>query len=104
METRQTATVVKHTGSHYQLSELPKWELFSAVIKGKLRLKGFNSTNPIAVGDIVDTDAKIGVSGTNVKDTNSGIHVHLEILHNGKHINPKDAIGKETSELASVVK
>jgi ribosome biogenesis GTPase len=54
METRQTAIVVKHTGSHYQLSELPKWELFSAVIKGKLRLKGFNSTNPIAVGDVVE--------------------------------------------------
>lgn len=51
---KKTATVVKHTGSHYQLSELPQWELFSAVIKGKLRLKGFNSTNPIAVGDVVE--------------------------------------------------
>lgn len=49
-----TATVVKHTGSHYLLSQLPNWELFPAVIKGKLRLKGFNSTNPIAVGDIVE--------------------------------------------------
>ncbi len=48
------ATVVKHTGSHYQLAQLPSWELFSAVIKGKLRLKDFNSTNPIAVGDIVE--------------------------------------------------
>ncbi len=48
------ATVVKHTGSHYLLSKLPQWELFPAVIKGKLRLKGFNSTNPIAVGDIVE--------------------------------------------------
>ncbi len=54
MDNKQTATVVKHTGSHYQLSKLPNWELFPAVIKGKLRLKGFNSTNPIAVGDIVE--------------------------------------------------
>lgn len=48
------ATVVKHTGSHYMLSQLPQWTLFPAVIKGKLRLKGFNSTNPIAVGDLVE--------------------------------------------------
>lgn len=48
------ATVVKHTGSHYLLSQLPAWELFPAVIKGKLRLKEFNSTNPVAVGDMVE--------------------------------------------------
>lgn len=53
MNTANKATVVKHTGSHYLLSKLPQWELFPAVIKGKLRLKGFNSTNPIAVGDVV---------------------------------------------------
>ena len=58
----------------------------------------------VAVGDIVNCDAKIGVSGTNVNDTGAGIHVHLEVLCNGKPMNPKDAIGKETSELASVVK
>lgn len=54
MEKKNIATVVKHTGSHYLLSQLPQWELFPAVIKGKLRLKGFNSTNPIAVGDLVE--------------------------------------------------
>ena len=54
MDTANKATVVKHTGSHYLLSKLPQWELFPAVIKGKLRLKGFNSTNPIAVGDVVE--------------------------------------------------
>ena len=54
MDTANKATVVKHTGSHYLLSKLPQWELFPAVIKGKLRLKGFNSTNPIAVGDMVE--------------------------------------------------
>ena len=49
-----TATVVKHTGSHYLLSELPAWNLFPAVIRGKIRLKGSSSTNPVAVGDLVD--------------------------------------------------
>ena len=62
------------------------------------------SSVTVVVGDIVDNDAKIGVSGTNIKDTDAGIHVHLELLQNGKHLNPKTAIGKETSELASVVK
>lgn len=53
------ATVVKHTGSHYLLSNLPQWELFPAVLRGKIRLKGSNSTNPVAVGDVVDYEAEI---------------------------------------------
>lgn len=48
------ATVVKHTGSHYLLSKLPEWNLFPAVIKGRMRLEDLESTNPIAVGDIVE--------------------------------------------------
>lgn len=49
-----TATVVKHTGSHYLLTELPGWNLFPAVLRGKVRLKGSTATNPVAVGDLVD--------------------------------------------------
>lgn len=51
------ATVVKHTGSHYMLSQLPQWNLFPAVLRGKIRLKGTNATNPVAVGDVVDYEA-----------------------------------------------
>ena len=51
------ATVVRHTGSHYMLSCLPEWELFPAVLRGKIRLKGSNATNPVAVGDIVNYEA-----------------------------------------------
>lgn len=47
------ATVVKHTGSHYLVSELPVWRPFPVVIRGKLRLKESSSTNPVAVGDTV---------------------------------------------------
>lgn len=56
------ATVIKHTGSHYLLSELPEWSPFPCVIKGKMRLKGSSSTNPVAVGDLVryETDGKCG--------------------------------------------
>lgn len=49
-----TATVVKHTGSHYLLSEIPAWDLFPAVVRGRIRLKESSNTNPIAVGDVVD--------------------------------------------------
>ena len=48
-----TATVVKNAGSHYLLSALPVWAPFPAVLKGKIRLKGGSSTNPVAVGDLV---------------------------------------------------
>lgn len=54
MEKRGTATIVKHTGSHYILSELPLWDPFPAVMRGKLRLSGSKATNPVAVGDVVD--------------------------------------------------
>lgn len=64
MDKTNTATVVKHTGSHYLLSNLPQWDLFPAVIKGKLRLKGFNSTNPIAVGDVVEYEKNDGEMAT----------------------------------------
>ena len=47
------ATVVKNAGSHYLLSELPAWEVFPAVLRGKVRLKASVVTNPIAVGDRV---------------------------------------------------
>lgn len=53
------ATVVKHTGSHYLLSRLPEWNLFPAVLRGKIRLKGSSATNPVAVGDIVTFEAEI---------------------------------------------
>ncbi|MGN1215123.1 MAG: ribosome small subunit-dependent GTPase A, partial [Candidatus Cryptobacteroides sp.] len=52
------ATVVKHTGSHYLLSCLPAWNLFPAVLRGKIRLKGSTSTNPVAVGDRVTYEAQ----------------------------------------------
>jgi ribosome biogenesis GTPase len=47
------ATVVKNAGSHYVLSALPAWEVFPAVLRGKIRLKASEITNPIAVGDRV---------------------------------------------------
>ena len=53
------ATVVKHTGSHYLLAQLPDWNLFPAVLRGKIRLKGSSATNPVAVGDVVTFEADV---------------------------------------------
>ena len=51
--TQGEATVVKNAGSHYELSELPAWRLFPAVLRGRIRLKASQITNPVAVGDRV---------------------------------------------------
>jgi len=59
------ATVVKNAGSHFMLSELPQWNPFPAVLKGKIRLKGSDSTNPVAVGDVVEYEYVAEPSVTN---------------------------------------
>lgn len=47
------ATVVKNAGSHFLLCELPEWNPFPAVLRGRARLGNGSSTNPVAVGDRV---------------------------------------------------
>ena len=59
MAIKGQATVVKHTGSHYMLAQLQQWNLFPAVLRGKIRLKGSTATNPVAVGDIVTFEADV---------------------------------------------
>lgn len=48
-----TGTVYKSTGSWYTV-KADSGEFIECRIKGKFRIKGIKSTNPIAVGDIVD--------------------------------------------------
>jgi ribosome biogenesis GTPase / thiamine phosphate phosphatase len=50
-----TGTVYKSTGSWYTVKSL-QGDFMECRIKGKFRMKGIKSTNPIAVGDIVDYD------------------------------------------------
>lgn len=49
------ALVYKSTGSWYQIKN-KEGEVFNARIKGKFKIDDITSTNPIAVGDIVDAD------------------------------------------------
>ena len=48
-----TGTVYKSTGSWYTV-KTGKNEFFECRIKGKFRIQGIKSTNPIAVGDVVE--------------------------------------------------
>lgn len=58
--------VYKSTGSWYQVKTADN-EFFDCKLKGKLRLKGIKSTNPVTVGDVVefevtkDGDETVGV-------------------------------------------
>ena len=50
-----TGIVYKSTGSWYTVKTVDgQW--FECRIKGKFRIKGIKSTNPVAVGDVVDFD------------------------------------------------
>lgn len=50
-----TGTVYKSTGSWYTI-KTESGEFLDCRIKGKLRISGIRSTNPVAVGDVVDYD------------------------------------------------
>ncbi|NUY82590.1 ribosome small subunit-dependent GTPase A [Flavobacterium sp. MAH-1] len=72
-----TGTVYKSTGSWYTI-KTESGEFLDCRIKGKLRISGIRSTNPVAVGDVVDyeldktTDEVRGVI-TNIHDRDNYI-------------------------------
>jgi ribosome biogenesis GTPase len=57
--------VIKSTGSLYSVKNTKTDETITCNIRGKLRIKGIKSTNPVAVGDIVEyyfpENSEIGV-------------------------------------------
>lgn len=57
------AIVYKSTGSWYILQN-EAGTVFNARIKGKFKIKGITSTNPIAVGDIVDIETEESTGDT----------------------------------------
>lgn len=63
METR--GKVLKSTGKWYTV-ELESGEVVQCRIRGKIRLEGLKTTNPIAVGDNVIVDPKIDEEGNRV--------------------------------------
>lgn len=55
------ARVIRNAGSHFELSMLPQWNPFPAVLRGKVRLDAGSSTNPVAVGDRVSFEYEEGL-------------------------------------------
>lgn len=51
----KSGLVLKTTGSRYSVRD-DNGEIYYCTIRGKLRLKGVKTTNPITVGDIVDIE------------------------------------------------
>jgi len=49
-------TVIKSTGSRYRV--ISENKIYDCVLKGKIRLEGRKTTNPIAVGDLVEFDSE----------------------------------------------
>lgn len=64
-----TGTVYKSTGSWYYVKSEDN-KFYNCRIKGKFRMKGIKSTNPIAVGDVVDFDLDETVDEVNGIITN----------------------------------
>lgn len=58
-------TVYKSTGSWYQV-KAEDGKFYECRIKGKFRIQGIKSTNPVAVGDVVSFDIEDGEEETGV--------------------------------------
>ena len=69
-------TIYKSTGSWYTVKTY-SGKFISCRIKGKFRIQGIKSTNPIAVGDVVDFEMET----TNDKQTGVITVIHLSLIH-----------------------
>lgn len=84
-------TVTKSTGSWYWVRTL-KGELYECRIRGKFRMQGIKSTNPVAVGDLVDFEIE--------PNKNTGV---INKIHNRKNyiIRKSVNLSKQTHIIAT---
>ncbi|WP_431137142.1 ribosome small subunit-dependent GTPase A [Psychroserpens mesophilus] len=88
-----TGIVYKSTGSWYTV-KTDLGAVYQCRIKGKFRIKGIKSTNPIAVGDVVDFELE-----TN-NDTTTGV---INTIHDRKNYIVRKSVNlsKQTHVIAS---
>jgi ribosome biogenesis GTPase len=98
-----TALVYKSTGSWYQVKN-DDGEEFNARIKGKFKIDDITSTNPIAVGDVVDIDKEDGEESiviTKIHDRKN--YITRQSPHN-KHMHHIVAANLDQSILLATLK
>jgi translation initiation factor IF-1 len=71
-----TGVVYKSTGSWYHVKDA-QGKLIPCRIKGKFRIEGLTSTNPVAVGDVVEVT---------IKDTQDGWKASLPTFKHARII------------------
>jgi ribosome biogenesis GTPase len=88
-----TGTVYKSTGSWYTV-KTDLGAIYQCRIKGKFRIKGIKSTNPIAVGDVVDFELETK------NDTTTGV---INTIHDRKNYIVRKSVNlsKQTHIIAS---
>ncbi|MDP2161927.1 MAG: ribosome small subunit-dependent GTPase A [Flavobacterium sp.] len=88
-----TGIVYKSTGSWYTVKTQDN-TFFDCRIKGKFRMKGIKSTNPIAVGDVVDFD---------IDETSDAITGSIHNIHDRKNYIVRKSVNlsKQTHIIAS---
>lgn len=88
-----TGLVYKSTGSWYAVKTETN-EVYECRIKGKFRMKGIKSTNPIAVGDVVDFD---------LDDTSDAVTGSIHHIHDRKNYIVRKSVNlsKQTHIIAS---
>lgn len=97
------ALVYKSTGSWYQIRN-ENGEEYNARIKGKFKIDNITSTNPIAVGDIVDADKEDGEESiviTKIYDRQN--YITRQSPHN-KHLHHIVAANLDQSILLATLK
>lgn len=88
-----TGTVYKSTGSWYTVKS-EAGDFVECRIKGKFRMKGIKSTNPIAVGDLVDFD---------LDETTDEVIGQIHTIHDRKNYIVRKSVNlsKQTHIIAS---
>jgi len=88
-----TGIVYKSTGSWYTV-KADNNQLYDCRIKGKFRIKGIKSTNPIAVGDVVDFE---------IDETSDAITGSIHHIHDRKNYIVRKSVNlsKQTHIIAS---
>jgi ribosome biogenesis GTPase len=88
-----TGIVYKSTGSWY-IVKSTEGVFYNCRMKGKLRLKGLKSTNPIAVGDVVDFE---------LEQTSDAITGNIHAIHDRKNYIVRKSVNlsKQTHIIAS---